>query len=315
MSHLRNITTFVQSARMSSFSKAALELALTPQAVSNQIKQLEELVGVQLFHRTTRKISLTEEGRIFYDHCSSGLDSIDEGLRKLNDAARDAIGTVRIAVNYAMGRGYVVPIVTRFMEKYPRISVELIVQNQTPDIVDQGVDLGITGRPIPTTNLIVRKIAEVELVLCATPEYLARRGVPQSMQDLKSHRCVVLRHPGTGKILPWTFQENGRTLTLTVDAALTANDMDTARHAIVEGVGIGQVAGFFASSRMRQGKLVPLLIGYTAPPIVYHLYMLRRDKIPKKTRILADYIYKELKAHPDFQPLKLEGALPAHLTA
>lgn len=309
---LRTISTFVRCAQIGSFSKAALELGMTPQAVSSQIKQLEDWVGVRVFHRTTRKISLTEEGWAFYERCKTGMDSIEEGVRRVRESADDAVGTVRLAVPYAISRGYIVPVLASFFDRYPRVSIELIIQNQQVDLVDQGVDLGIASGYMPRSSLIARKLASAELILCASPEYLKRHGSPRTMEDLHHHRCVALRHPRTGKIMPWTFQRDGETVTLDLPGCLTTNDTDTQRQSVLAGIGIGQLASFFVRSHVQAGRLEPLLIGYVAPPINFYLYMPRRTQIPKKTRVLADHLYREMRKHPDFQPIltELTGCKP-----
>jgi len=312
---LRTIVTFVRCAQAGSFSKAALELGITPQAVSGQIKHLENWVGVRLFHRTTRKISLTEEGWGFFERCKVGMDSIDEGVRSLRAATDEPVGTVRLAVPYAIGRGFIIPLLTAFFERYPQLSIELIVQNQNPDIVDQSVDLSIVSGPrLPNSSMIARKIASAELILCAARDYLKHHGTPTTIEELHRHRCVSLRHPRTGKIMPWTFQTREGAVTLDMAAALTTNDTDTQRQAVLHGAGIGQLASFFVWPQVRAGRLEPLLLGYVAPPINFYMYMPRRINIPKKTRVLADFLYKELKRHPDFQSMttgEARGAVAA----
>jgi DNA-binding transcriptional LysR family regulator len=302
---LRTIVTFVRCAETGSFSKAAVDLGMTPQAVSGQIKQLEDYVGVRLFHRTTRKIRLTEEGSGFFEQCRAGVDSIEEGVRFLHESTHDAVGTVRMSVPYGIARGYITPILSRFFREHPRVSVDLLVQNANPDVVEQGIDLGIASRGLPTSNMIARRLVTAELVLCASPSYIREHGIPRSIEELRNHRCVVLRHPKTGKIMPWTFQTPEGTTTLDLAGCLTTNDSDTQRQAVLNGVGIGQLASFFVAQQLRTGDLVPLLMGYVAPPYNFYLFMLRRTKIPRKTRVLADFLHKEFKKHPDFKPLDL----------
>jgi DNA-binding transcriptional LysR family regulator len=305
---LRTIATFVRCAETGSFSKAALDLGMTPQAVSSHIKQLEDWVGVRLFHRTTRKIGLTEEGSGFFEQCKAGIDSIEDGVRSLNESTHEAVGTVRMAVPYAIARGYITPILARFFDKYPRVSIELIIQNQTPDIVEQGVDLGISSGTLPASSMIARRLVSTELVLCASPAYIETYGIPSSIEGLHDHRCVGLRHPRTGKIMPWTFRTDTGVVALDINCDLITNDTDTQRQAVLHGVGIGQLASFFVSPHVRENNLVPLLMGYVAPPIHFHLYMLRRTQMPRKTRVLADFLYKEFRKHPDFKPFKPAAA-------
>lgn len=306
---LHTIVTFVRCVHAGSFTKAALELGITPQAVSGQIKQLENWVGVRLFHRSTRKINLTEEGKGFFARCKAGMDLVDDGVRSLREATEEPVGSVRLAVPYAISRGFIIPLLTAFFERYPHISIELIVQNQNPDIVDQSVDLSVVSGPrLPSSSMIVRKIASAELILCVARDYVERYGTPRTIEELHRHRSVSLRHPRTGKIMPWTFQTRQRRVTLDMVAALTTNDTDTQRQAVLNGAGIGQLASFFVWPHVRAGRLIPLQLGYVAPPINFYLYMPHRTNIPKKTRVVADFLYKELKHHPDFQPMAVGEA-------
>jgi len=303
MDHLRRISTFIRAAHAGSFSLAARQLGVTPQAVSNQVSQIEKWLEVRLFHRTTRKISLTEEGAALFERCKAGIDSIEEGVRSLRDRNQDAVGTVRLAVPYGISQALIVPLLPSLLERYPRISIELLVQNNLPDIVEQGVDVGILGGVLPMGSLVAKKITSFELILCAATNYLKKHGVPRTMEDLKTHRCVNLRDPGTGKIYPWTFRHREEVMTLDVHAGLTVNDTETHRRAVLNGAGVGQVASFFAAPHFRSRRLKPLLIGYVSAPIDIYLYIPRRNQMAKKNCLVADFLLEELRNHPDLQPL------------
>lgn len=302
---LRGISTFIRSADARSFSKAALELGITPQAVSAQIKQLEEHIGVGLFRRTTRRISLTEEGAKFYERCCVAIEAIDEGVQSLQESAESASGTVKISVPYYISRTYILPILQQFLKKYPGISVELVAQNEYPDFVDQGIDIAVMSRHLPGSSFIARHIASVKLILCAAPAYLAQRGRPKTPQDLRAHRCVVLRHPVDGKTLPWTFQDGKQVIAIDVTGSLVTNDTDTQRQAVLHGIGIGQLASFFVRSHVRDGSLKPLLMNYVAPPINVYLCMANRATVPKRTTALFEFLEKKLSRHPDFAPMAI----------
>src|SRR5262245_18877570 len=135
MDNLRALTTFIRISDSGNFSRAARELGITPQAASNHVKQLERWVGVRLFNRTTRKISLTEEGQRFYETCVTAVEAIEHGVQTLHEASEEVFGTVRVAAPYGLGWRFVAPAIGKFLETYPRVSVELIVQNQVPDLV------------------------------------------------------------------------------------------------------------------------------------------------------------------------------------
>jgi DNA-binding transcriptional LysR family regulator len=302
MDYLRGIATFVSAARVGNFTATARKLELTPQAVSSHVLQLEAWLGVRLFNRTTRKITLTAEGAALFEHCSKGLDSIEEGVRALRELNEDASGTVRLAVPYGLSQALVAPLLHRFLEKHPAISIDLIVGNDVPDAISQGIDVGIIGGAVPMASLVARRITSFHLVLCASTEYLQTHGTPQRVEDLKLHRCVNLRSPRTGKNLPWVFQQGQEVITLDVSAGLTANDTESHRRAVLSGAGIGQLASFFAAPYVLAKQLKPLLLGHIAAPIDLFLYLPHRINLPKKNRLLADFLVEELRNHPDLKP-------------
>lgn len=298
MDHLRRFSTFVRAARAGSFSAAARQLGITPQAVSSQVNQIETWLDVRLFNRTTRKISLTEEGAALFERCEAGLDAIEDGIRGLQERAQEAVGTVRVTVPYGLSQALVVPLLPSLLEKHPRISVELLVQNEMPDIVQHAIDVGILGGMLPIGSVVARRITSFEMLLCASPDYLKKSGTPKTMEDLRQHRCVNLRDPLSGKIYPWTFQHRGRIMTLDLHGALTVNDTETHRRAVLNGAGIGQIASFFAAPHFQSRRLKPLLLGYVAPPIDIYLYVPRRTQMPRKNRLVADFLFHELRNHP-----------------
>jgi DNA-binding transcriptional LysR family regulator len=304
MDQLRAIGTFIRAAQSGSISEAARALGLTPQAASKHILNLEQWAGVRLFNRTTHKISLTEEGLAFYERCKPALETIEEGLIGLRDVTEDPVGTVRLAVPHAI-LWFIGPLMGRFLDQYPRVCIDLIVYGRTPDIVQERIDVGIQGGTLPDSSLVARKFASVQLVPCATPAYLKRYGVPKTMQDLKDHRCIKLRQQDSGITLPWTFQQGDEVVTFDVPASITTNNSEVELQAVLSGAGIGQLATFRIGAHVRAKRLKPLLMGYVSAHYGLYVYMLRRTFIPKKNRVLADFLYEELKQHPDLQPFEL----------
>lgn len=305
MDHLYRLSVFVRAARSGNFSATARQLGITPQAVSNQINHLEQWLGLRLFIRTTRKISLTEEGSALFERCRTGIDSIEDGIAELRERNEEAVGTVRLTVPYGLSQALVISLLPTLLEQYPRITVEMLVQNDMPDVVEHGIDVGILGGMLPTGSVVARKIISFDMLLCASTEYLKRYGTPMTMEDLKSHRCINLRDPRTGKIYPWTFRNKDQIIKMDLHGCLSVNDTETHRRAILNGAGIGQISSFFAAPFLREKRLKPLLIGYTAPPIDIYVYLPQRGQTPRKSRLVADFLYEKLRKHPDLQPLKL----------
>lgn len=300
MEHLKLVRSFVHAARTGSFTKTGRELGITPQAVSAHIRQLEQLCGVPLFSRTTRKINLTSEGQRFAESARLGLEKIGAGLRSIQDDRDEPSGEVRLAVPYGIGQAIISPMIPELLETFPSITVEMVVQNDIPDMVMQNVDIGIIGGELPVRALVARKVASFHNVLCAAPTYLERWGVPQSMAELHKHRCIMVRNARTGKINHWVFHSrDDKVTTLEIDATLTVNDTETQRRTVLLGAGIGQLASFFVAPNIREGRLAPLLTEFDCPPINIYIYMPQRPNLPRRVRAVSDFFTEKLQGHPD----------------
>lgn len=295
MDRLRLITTFLAVARSENFSHAAHGLHISPQAVSAQMSQLEAGLGVRLFQRTTRRVALTDEGRLYAERCRGGLQLIEQGELELRDRVGEAVGSLRVVASQSLGQVLVAPMLARFGAQYPQLHVELLTQNPWPDVVDLGVDLGVIGGPLPANSLVARRVGSFTHVLCASPDYLRGHGTPESPQALLQHRCIGLLHPRTGRVWPWTFQADGRLLTLEPPLVLLTQDPAVQRQLVLSGAGIAQLADYFARPYLRSGVLVELPVGYAGPHIDVHIFMPRRDHVPKRSRLLSDFLFEGLK--------------------
>lgn len=303
MQNVRTLYTFLRVVKWGNFSRAARELDITPQAVSLHIKQLEESVGVRLFNRSTRQVTLTEEGARFYKTCSAALESIEEEAEELRNASEDVFGLVRVAAPHGLSRRYVVPAISRFLNMYPRVSIDLMVQNKVPDVISDGIDVGILADPLPDSSLVARKVATASFIHCASPDYLQRHGVPHKVEDLDAHHCINLRNWMNGRVLRWKFRDGDDIMTHTAQARLTIDDGDNVLEAVLAGAGIAQLASYRAAPYIRSKELVPVLKDTVTGNFSFYVYMQRRTQIPKKNRVLADYLYEELRTHPDLKEL------------
>lgn len=303
MENVRAITTFIRVVRTGNFSKAARDLGITPQAASIHVKQLEAWVGVRLFNRSTRQVNLTEEGARFYKTCAASVSAIEDEVENLRNTSEEVFGNVRVAAPHGFGWRFVAPAIGRFLDLHPRVSVELLVQNKIPDVVNEGIDVGILADPLPDTSLVARRVATSRFVHCASPAYLQRHGTPRTTEDLASHHCINLRNWVNGEILRWRLQEGANVIAHEVQARFITNDGDAALEAVLAGAGIGQLASYRAAPYIRSQRLVPLLVEHATGEFNFYVYMQRRTQIPKKNRVLADFLYDELSTHPDLRPL------------
>ena len=282
------------------FSRAAQSLHLSPQAVSLQISQLEAWLGVRLFHRTTRRMSLTEEGRRFHAHCQVAVQSINEGERELREATGGTAGVVKVASSLSLGQLLVAPLLAQFTQLYPQIRTELVTQNLWPDTVDLGMDIGVIGGPLLNTSLVARKVGRFTHILCAAPQYLAQYGQPQTPADLLQHRCIGLRHPRSNRIWPWTFEAPRRQATrqqMSVEPSfcLVTQDSTVQRQLVLDGAGIGQLPDYFARPLLQSGALQELSLGYRGPRLDVHVFIPQRDYMPRRSKLLSDYLFEQLR--------------------
>lgn len=293
---MRWIATFLAVGRAENFSRAAHELQVSPQAVSAQILQLEAWLGVRLFQRTTRRVALTEEGRLFLERCRSGMQLIEQGQRELRERKDEAVGSLRVATSQSLGQVLVASLVARFCALYPNLQVELLTQNHFPDVVDQGVDVGVVGGDLPSSSLVVRKAGTFTHVLCASPAYLATHGTPATAEELLAHhRCIGLRHPRTGRVWPWTFQAGSRLVTAEPPLALLTQDPAVQRQLVLQGAGIGQIADYFARPHLENGTLAQVPVNYAGPRIDVHVFLPRREHVPRRSRLLCDFLFEGLR--------------------
>lgn len=295
MEPLRLMASFLTVARADSFSQAALEMQLTPQAVSAQMAQLEQWLGVRLFHRSTRRLALTDEGRLFLERCQGGFQLIEQAEQALRARRDDAQGPVRVVASPSLGEVLVAPLLARLGLAHPGLQIELVLQHRFPDVVDQGLDVGVVGGDLPGQSLVARRAGRFAHVLCAAPSYLQQHGTPTQADDLARHRCIGLRHPRSGRVWPWTFQKGGRILAIEPPLALLTQEPSVQRIWALQGAGIAQIADYFARPHLASGALVELPLPYAAPRIDVHVFMPQREHLPKRVRLVSDGLFEGLR--------------------
>ncbi|MBV7537926.1 LysR family transcriptional regulator [Duganella sp. sic0402] len=294
MDELRAISTFIRAAELGSFNKVAEAQGTTPQAVSKTIRQFEQHLGVRLFHRTTRNSSLTEEGQRLLESIKPSLDGVVGALARARNAAREDEGLIRVAVSGSISRRVLMPLLAEFQLRYPSIQIDLIQEDGFADLVHDRIDVGFRGGNPPDAQIVSRRLFPVQQIVCATPAYLKRHGTPQTLQDLATHRCTAYRQPGSGKAMAWEFEVNGDTVFHHVQPILLSNDPDTEMHAVLAGMGIGQIDSINATAAIRAGKLKPLLTQYLSERMGFYLYFPQRADMPGRVRRFIDFAVERL---------------------
>ena len=291
---LRAIATFVKAAELGSLRQAALAQAITPQAASQALTQLETHLGTRLFHRTTRRLSLTEEGRAFLHDAQPGLATLQRALHGARRGREEIAGPLRIVAPRATMLQVLWPVVEEFARLHPRVTPDVQLEDRIGNWVEDRVDVGFRAGSSPEDGVVARRLAPMQLVVCATPGYVARHGAPASIDELADHRCSGFRQANTGKIVPWEFRVGDDIVSRQVATAFTTNDVDLEARVVLSGDCIGQLLGATAAPLVRAGRLVPLLTAHVSDHLALWLYYGSRVAQPARVRAFIDLAVERL---------------------
>jgi len=262
LERLTGLIAFARVGSLGSFSAAARSLSISPSAISKSVRRLEERLGVSLFTRTTRSLSLTPEGRDLFERAVDLLRDAEMIEQAAMSARAEPAGTLRIATSLPIGVHLVAPALPAFRRLCPKVTIDLRISDQVADITEQAIDIAIRIGEIPDTQLKSRKLGPCRLGAYASPKYLAARGTPMHPDDLKGHDIVNLRYQSSGQAFRWPFQIGGRTVEFVPAASIVADVSDAVVAALVAGGGIGLTADFLAAPYLARGELIPILANH-----------------------------------------------------
>lgn len=289
---VRTILSFVQAVDAGSFAAAARVLGISSAAVSKNVASLERALGVRLMNRTTRTLSLTDEGSAFLKQARIALEALDSAVDAVAAQRSEISGHVRISTSAAFGRDQLMPALPGLLARYPALSVEADFDDRVVDLVRDGYDLAIRGGRIADSALVSRPICHLNMILVASPDYLGRQGVPSSPEKLKRHRLIARRFLG-GKVSPWNFRQvDGCITTQDLEsAALTLSAPEALAQAASQGLGIAQVGVHHAWSHLVSGRLKVLLLGLHDPGS-YEMVLQypHRALVAPRVRATIDYL-------------------------
>ena len=309
MDQLHSMAIFVAVARLRSFSAAGRELGLTRAMVSKAVMQLEAKLDARLLHRSTREVSLTEAGQAYLLPCTATVEQAREAARAIRPAGAELSGALRIQAPSSFGSEWLAGAVARFNLRHPRLTPSLFVDDALLDPIRHGFDLSIRVGGIPdSSGLALRRLAPCRAVLCASPDYLARAGVPAAPDDLLRHQCLHFSHLTDGT--SWHFTRAGERRTVRVRAGFTANNGLVLQQAALRGLGIVYNTTFLASRHLLDGSLVAVLPDWELPlNDLSALYPASRQMSPK-VRALVDFLVQEYQPVPpwDRALAGIEGA-------
>lgn len=296
MENLQRMAIFARVVEDKSFSAAARRLGLSKSLVSKQVARLERSVGARLLNRTTRALSLTEAGTVFYEHCARIVEEADaakQAVGRLQSAPR---GLLRLTVPVAFGRLHIAPALPHFLERYPEVEIDLTTTDRFVDLAEEGYDLAIriAGEPAPT--LVARRLAPVNRKLVATPDYFARHGVPETPADLRRHNCLTYTYFNPQD--PWRLRGPDGEISVRARGNLRVNDDDALSAAVLQGLGVALLPTFIIGQELQSGRLHAALSQYI--PVERHIYAvyLANRQVSAKVRAFIDFLSERFEPEP-----------------
>ena len=278
------------------FARAAEALGLTASGVSRAVARLEARVGVRLFDRTPRAVTLTDEGRQFHASVAPLLAEIEDAANIAAGSAATVRGRLRLNVDAWFARLVLAPHLPAFLAAYPELSLDVMVHDRLGDMVGDGIDVGVRFGMPEQSSLIARKLFETRIVTCAAPAYLARCGVPRIPSDLERHECLETRDPATGKPFPWEFFRASERIEIAVKSRVTFNDLAAKLAACIAGQGVAQTFELGLGSMLDSGELVRLLPEWADERWPLYVYYTSRHLPPAKVRAFIGFVESSILA-------------------
>ncbi|WP_320534541.1 LysR family transcriptional regulator [Robbsia andropogonis] len=289
MDRTLQMSVFIAVVDAGSFIGAVDGLRISKAAVSRHVDALEQRLGVRLLQRTTRRLSLTDDGRTFYQRAKEVLAALDDAEAALTSRSAEPGGVIRVNVPLTFGIDHLAPLWPRFLEAHPKVDLDITLNDRVVDLVDEGYDLAVRIGAMPDSTLVSRHLADTRMILCATPAYLSRYGCPQQPLELAEHR--VLAYTNGGSRDEWTFTDaHAHARGVRIRPRVYSNNGDTCRAIALGGVGIMLQPRFMLDADLRAGRLVEILPGFRAGTLgIYAVYPTRKQ-LPLKVRRLVDFL-------------------------
>ncbi|GJD92198.1 HTH-type transcriptional regulator PgrR [Methylobacterium hispanicum] len=296
METLANLEAFVRSAESGSFSEAARRLSLTPAAVSRNVAMLERNLGVRLFHRSTRKLTLTEAGEGFRQAVGGNLDGLQAAIAGVSADGGEPVGTLKVSLPPTFGLSHVLPLLPGFLARHPRVRPEWHFENRQVDLVAEGYDAAIGGGFALSPGIVARTLAPAHIIAVASPAYMRGRVPPSDPAGLQGFDGIVMRSLQTGRIRHWTMRDaTGREESALLRESVVVNDPSAMRETALLGLGVALVAVPDAYPDLERGNLVRLLPRWYADAGAISLYFASRANLPPKTRVFVGWVVEAFK--------------------
>ena len=290
------VVAFIAVAAEGSFARAADRLGIGRSAVSRSVQKLEAQLNARLFLRTTRSTSLTREGELFYENCHPGVQRIVQALEDMRELrSGPPRGHLRISASMGFGRQIVAPLLAGFRARYPEITLDLLLDDRPTDFTTDRVDVAIRDGHLEDSQIVAKRLVPMQMLVCASPAYIRRHGVPQSVDELARHTCINFR-TASGRVADWEFKVDGQRRKLAPASICTFNDVGLVLQSVLDGVGIAQLAGYQVAGHLREGRLVSCLECHAPDDRGHYLCYLSRQHLPARIRVFIDYVTEAVRA-------------------
>ena len=288
MDKLTGMSVFVRVAKAGSFAAGASEMGISRAMATKHIMQLEGSLGTRLFNRTTRSLNLTDVGASYLERCQQVLLDIDEMEAAVTHLQTEPRGVLKISAPPVIGATHITRAVAEFLKIHPDLKVDMILQSSPIDLIDEGIDIAIYLGDLDDTSMVARKLASSSMVVCGSPDYLARHGIPYTPEDLYNHSCLI--NWASSPRSKWKFKGKSGYTTINVSGRMQSNVADANRIAAVNGLGLVMLATYVVGRDIEKGKLIPVLENYTLPPLDIHAVYPHRKYLSAKVRRFLDFL-------------------------
>ncbi|MCX7068127.1 MAG: LysR family transcriptional regulator [Methylococcales bacterium] len=288
MDKLTGMSVFVRVAKAGSFAAGASEMGISRAMATKHIMQLEGSLGTRLFNRTTRSLNLTDVGASYLERCQQVLLDIDEMEAAVTHLQTEPRGVLKISAPPVIGATHITRAVAEFLKLHPDLKVDMILQSSPIDLIDEGIDIAIYLGDLDDTSMVARKLASSSMVVCGSPDYLARHGIPYTPEDLYNHSCLI--NWASSPRSKWKFKGKSGYTTINVSGRMQSNVADANRIAAVNGLGLVMLATYVVGRDIEKGKLIPVLENYTLPPLDIHAVYPHRKYLSAKVRRFLDFL-------------------------
>ncbi|MDP3839222.1 MAG: LysR family transcriptional regulator [Methylococcales bacterium] len=292
MDKLTSMSVFVRVAKAGSFAGGASELGISRAMATKHIMQLEGSLGTRLFNRTTRSLNLTDVGTSYLERCQQVLLDVEEMEAAVTHLQTEPRGVLKISAPPVIGAKHITHAIAEFLKIHPDLTVDLILQSSTGDLIDEGIDIAIYLGDLADTSMVARKLASSSMVVCGSPDYLAKHGIPNTPEDLRNHSCLV--NWASSPRNKWKFKSKTGYTSINVSGRMQSNVADANRIAAVNGLGLVMLATYVVGRDIEKGKLIAVLEDYAPPPLDIHAVYPHRKYLSAKVRRFLDFLQKWL---------------------